>query len=92
MDIKSIVLIILILGIAVAGYVMYQRRAIILVEEGKTETVLQYERRLAEFRRIMEVSLDTSVLSDPYFKSLTLYVATSGPAITPGRPNPFQPF
>ena len=92
MDSRNIVLIILILAITIGGYVWYTRQTVDVQATLQSDTVLQFERALVDMRRLKEVTLDTSVLSDPFFRSLIIPTPVPDPSVIPGRPNPFLPF
>ena len=50
------------------------------------------QQRLAEFRKIKNLSFDMELLNDPFLKSLQDVQVPPGVSEPVGRPNPFLPF
>ena len=93
MDRQTIFLIIFLLALGGGGWVWYQSRATSQesAAAGPSRDILEIEARMAEIRRLKNITIDTSVFQDPRFRALKDVRATSGPAVAPGRVNPFAP-
>ncbi|MBI2056082.1 MAG: hypothetical protein HYT37_01775 [Candidatus Sungbacteria bacterium] len=88
---QSTLITLFILIIAATGYFLYQGIGDqTTIESDPVVTLL--ESRLAELRRLKDISFDTSVLQDKFFQSLSTPVIPSPPDIKIGRTNPFIPF
>lgn len=93
---KQTILIVILIGVlAGTGYVWYRQFGA-TSSSSKGDTIRSasqdIETRLAQFRRLKEIQLDTAVLQDPLFRSLELPEKVVEPEVKLGRPNPFLPF
>jgi hypothetical protein len=94
LDRQTIFLIILLLALAGGGWVWYQSRVTpgdAAQSAGPSQDILDIEARMAEIRRLKTVEINTSVFQDSRFRALKEITATSSPAVSPGRLNPFAP-
>lgn len=88
---KNILTIIFVVAIVIVGFVWYNF-ARPTREEEKTES--EYHEFLVQVsaaREIEKTEIDTSILNDPFFKSLESAPETTIPPSNPGKKNPFVP-
>ena len=86
----SILIILLILG--GGGFLWYQSRQ---TQNGSASVEVErarIEERLAELRKLKDLTFDTSVLDDSAFRALNPIVPSSAAEPSYGRRNPFQAF
>lgn len=94
MNKQTIILVVLVIAFGGTGFVWYrylQTRTPAAEISPETRAAAEDSLNLSELRRLKTLQLDTSVLRDPFFRSLELPSATPAPEITPGNPNPFLP-
>ena len=93
MDRQTIILIVVLLVLGGGGYLWYQSRQTVSSEISEIDTaIVKLEARMAEIRQLKTITLDTSVLSDPFFTSLRDITGATTSVAEPGRNNPFAPF
>jgi len=92
MDWQRIILIIFILLVVGGGYYYFQVYNVTPTPEGGSSTVADLDARLNEIRPLAVVELDLSLFDNSFFRLLKPITATSGPAVLPGRFNPFTPY
>lgn len=78
--------------LGVGGYFWYVRVPPDSEASSTNAAIAEFQEKLGELRRLTSVDLDTSILQDPFFRSLKPETATDTVLITPGRSNPFVPF
>lgn len=94
MNRQTIMLIVLVIVFGISGFLWYRylrTRAPATETTAETRAAAEGLLDLTELRRLKTLQLDTSVLRDPFFRSLELPSVTPAPEITPGNPNPFLP-
>ena len=91
MDRQRILIIILVLLFVGGAYYYYQVYQPAPVEGEVNPAIADLDTRLAELRPLANVEFNTSVLDNPFFRSLKTVVVTVPPAVS-GRSNPFLPF
>lgn len=91
MDRQTLLFFIIIIVLAIAGYMYFQSGGVVL-PASSTEKTAEFEAHLGELRVLTSISFDTSILQNEFFKSLSLPVATSINPVTAGRANPFLPY
>lgn len=74
------------------GYYYFQVYNVTPTAEGGSSVVADLDARLNDIRPLAAVELDLSLFDNPFFHLLKPIIATSGPAILPGRLNPFTPY
>ena len=74
------------------GYYYYQASYTPSTATGGSSAVADLNLRLNDIRRIASVDLDISIFDNAFFSSLRIITATTGPAVIPGRTNPFLPY
>ena len=94
MDLQRIIIIILILLVIGGAYYYFQVYNVEPTVEGGSASLMvaELDARLNEIRPLAAVELDLSLFDNPYFRLAKPTVATSGPAVVPGRSNPFKPY
>ena len=92
MSTRTIYLLLLAAALAVAGYASYTYIEPATPDDTAEIKIAELEAGLNTIRRLKDTDFDTAVLQDPLFRALRPSAATSGPAVNPGRPNPFLPF
>ena len=92
MDLQRILLIVLILMVLGGGYYYYQSSYTPPTAAQGSSVVADLNARLKDIRRIASVDLDISIFDNAFFSSLRIITATTGPAVIPGRTNPFLPY
>ena len=94
MNWQRIIIIILILAVVGGGYYYFQVYNVTPTPEGgsSSSTVADLDARLNEIRPLAAVNLDLSLFDNPFFRLVKPITATSGPAVVPGRANPFTPY
>lgn len=94
MDLPRIILIILILLLVGGGYYYFQVYNVASTLEGDSSNsvIADLDARLNEIRPLAAIELDLSLFDNPFFTLLKPITATSGPAVIPGRVNPFTPY
>lgn len=92
MDRNTLQLILIFVAIIIAGYYgfTYFKGGSADIEENVV--LPELKARLEELRRVKTIKLDTSILQDSFFKSLTLPKPIPQPEVKFGRDNPFVPF
>ena len=94
MDTQRIIIIILILIAIAGGYYYFQVYNVAPTPEGSSlsSVVAELDVKLNEIRPLAGVELDLSLFDNSFFRLLKPITATSGPAVVPGRANPFTPY
>lgn len=94
MDWQRIIIIILILAAVGGGYYYFQVINVAPTSEGGSMNTIisDLDARLNEIRPLAVIELDLSLFDNSFFRLLKPVIATSGPAVAPGRANPFTPY
>lgn len=92
MNRQLILIVLLIAVLGVGGYFWYVRVPVNPEGSASNVAIAEFQQKLGEMRRLTSIDLDTSILQDPFFRSLKLETATDTVLTTPGRANPFVPF
>lgn len=95
MNRQLILTIVLIAALGGTGYIWYQysQTTEVIPKPEFSEKTDHLEERLSELRRLKTLRIDTSIVEDPFFKSLgTPQEAINQPEVKSGRPNPFLAF
>ena len=91
MDLQRILIIILAILVLGGGY-YYQVYNIAPTTPGSNPVIADLDARLNDIRPLASTDLDTSLFDNVFFLSLNIVTATTGPAVHPGRANPFLPY
>ena len=94
MDLQRILVIVLVLMVLGSGYYYYyyQSSAVTPATAESNPVIAELDARLNEIRPLASIELDTSLFDNAFFRSLKIITATTGPAVIPGRVNPFVPY
>ncbi len=86
-------ILIIILGLCLIGiiFVWYNYLSVAAPEPAEVVTNL-YEEELIEIRRLKDLTLDTKILEDEFFRSLQAPPTVDITNLAAGRENPFAPF
>lgn len=88
---QTILITIFILIISATAYFLLQDISSQIALESDPR-IHELETRLSELRSLKNISFDTAVFQDTFFRSLALPVIAPPPDIKIGRLNPFIPF
>lgn len=91
MDRQTLLFFIIIIVLAIGGYMYFQSGSAEL-PAGSSEKTAEFEAHLGELRVLTGISFDISILQNEFFKALLMPPASSIHSITAGRSNPFLPY